>query len=507
MGTGLLGRAGECQALDRLVASARAGQSRVLVLRGEAGVGKTALLDYVGGRAGGCRVLARPASSRRWSSRSRACISSARRCSTALDAAAGPAARRAAHGVRPERRPGAGPLPGRSGGARPAGRRWPRSGRWSASSTTRSGSTGCRRRRWRSSRAGCWRSRSRWSSRSREPATTTSSPGLPELVGRRARATATPARCWTRRSRGPLDERVRDRIVAETRGNPLALLELPRGLTPAELAGGFGLPDAMPLASRIEESFSRRARAASRDTRRLLLVAAAEPVGRRRPAVARGRSGSASAPTRRHRPTRPVWSRSAPASGSAIRSCARRSTGRRRPASAQRVHRALAEVTDPERRSRPPRVASRPRGGRAGRGGRRGARALGRPRAGARRAGGRGRVPRAGGGADARPGAAGAARPGRGAGQARGRRVRRRAATSWPPRRRARSTSSSARGSTLLRAQIAFASSRGSDAPPLLLAAAGRLEPLDAALARRDLPRSALGGDVRRAPGRRLAAC
>ena len=41
---------------------------------------------------------------------------------------------------------------------------------------------------------------------------------------------------------GPLDERVRDRIVAETRGNPLALLELPRGLTPAELAGGFGLP-------------------------------------------------------------------------------------------------------------------------------------------------------------------------------------------------------------------------------------------------------------------------
>src|SRR6185437_15721066 len=39
---------------------------------------------------------------------------------------------------------------------------------------------------------------------------------------------------------GPLDARVRDRIVAETRGNPLALLELPRGLTPAELAGGFG---------------------------------------------------------------------------------------------------------------------------------------------------------------------------------------------------------------------------------------------------------------------------
>src|SRR4051812_24443843 len=57
---------------------------------------------------------------------------------------------------------------------------------------------------------------------------------------------------------GPLDERVRDRIVAETRGNPLALLELPRGLGPAELAGGFGLPDALPLSGRIEESFRRR---------------------------------------------------------------------------------------------------------------------------------------------------------------------------------------------------------------------------------------------------------
>src|SRR2546421_12654480 len=56
----------------------------------------------------------------------------------------------------------------------------------------------------------------------------------------------------------PLDERVRERIVAETRGNPLALLELPRGLTPAELAGGFGLPDAPGLAGQIEDSFRRR---------------------------------------------------------------------------------------------------------------------------------------------------------------------------------------------------------------------------------------------------------
>src|SRR4051812_33925026 len=79
--------------------------------------------------------------------------------------------------------------------------------------------------------------------------------------------------------RVPLDERVRDRLVAETRGNPLALLELPRGLTPAELAGGFGLLDAPGLSGQIENSFRRRLAGLPVDTQRLLLVAAAEPVG------------------------------------------------------------------------------------------------------------------------------------------------------------------------------------------------------------------------------------
>src|SRR6185312_5505802 len=78
---------------------------------------------------------------------------------------------------------------------------------------------------------------------------------------------------------GPLDAQVTDRLVAETRGNPLALLELPHGLTPAELAGGFVLPDAMPLSGRIEQSFRRRLDALPAEPRRLLLVAAAEPVG------------------------------------------------------------------------------------------------------------------------------------------------------------------------------------------------------------------------------------
>ena len=76
-----------------------------------------------------------------------------------------------------------------------------------------------------------------------------------------------------------LDKRVCDRIVAETRGNPLALLELPRGLTQAQLAGGFGLLGAQTLSGRIEESFRRRLADLPCESQRLLLVAAAEPVG------------------------------------------------------------------------------------------------------------------------------------------------------------------------------------------------------------------------------------
>ena len=74
-----------------------------------------------------------------------------------------------------------------------------------------------------------------------------------------------------------LDERVQDRILAEADGNPLALLELPHGLGPAQLAGGFGLVRA--VSARIEEGFRRRLAALPGDTRSLLLVAAAEPTG------------------------------------------------------------------------------------------------------------------------------------------------------------------------------------------------------------------------------------
>jgi DNA-binding CsgD family transcriptional regulator len=110
----------------------------------------------------------------------------------------------------------------------------------------------------------------------REPAGAT--PALPELavapLGHRdARAlleSVLPA---------PLDDGVLERIVIETRGNPLALIELPRGLTPTQLAGGFGLPAAVPLSASIEESFARRLARLPYAARRLLLVAAADPVG------------------------------------------------------------------------------------------------------------------------------------------------------------------------------------------------------------------------------------
>jgi DNA-binding CsgD family transcriptional regulator len=78
---------------------------------------------------------------------------------------------------------------------------------------------------------------------------------------------------------GQIDERVRDRMIAESGGNPLALLELPRAMTPAQLAGGFGVAGPLPLAGRIEQSFLRRIARLPELTHHLLLVAAAEPLG------------------------------------------------------------------------------------------------------------------------------------------------------------------------------------------------------------------------------------
>ena len=78
---------------------------------------------------------------------------------------------------------------------------------------------------------------------------------------------------------GRVDEQIADQLVAEARGNPLALLELPRGLSTAQLAGGFGLPKALSLQGRIEERFRERLSGLPEDARRLVTVAAAEPSG------------------------------------------------------------------------------------------------------------------------------------------------------------------------------------------------------------------------------------
>ena len=77
----------------------------------------------------------------------------------------------------------------------------------------------------------------------------------------------------------PLDPVIREQIVTESRGNPLALLELPRGITPAQLAGGFALPAVMPVASSLEDSFMRRLEALPPATKEILQLAAADPVG------------------------------------------------------------------------------------------------------------------------------------------------------------------------------------------------------------------------------------
>lgn len=152
---------------------------------------------------------------------------------------------------------------------------------------------------------------------------------------------------------GPIDARVRDQIAAETRGNPLALLELPRLLSSAELAGGFGVPGALPVVSRMEDSFRRKINGLPTATRRLLQLAAADPTGDSsllwRAAERLGISAEAAGPAidlelaefnDRVRFRHPL-----------VRSAAYRTAGK---AESQEVHRALAdatEPTDPDRRA------------------------------------------------------------------------------------------------------------------------------------------------------------
>ncbi len=145
--------------------------------------------------------------------------------------------------------------------------------------------------------------------------------------------------------RVPLDERVRERLIAETRGNPLALLELPRGLTPAELAGGFGLPDAPGLSGRIEDSFRRRFARLPAETRRLLLVAAAEPAGD--PVLVSRAAGRLGIGVQAAAETDGLLAIGASVTfrHPLVRSSVYRAAS---PEEKQAVHRALADATDPE---------------------------------------------------------------------------------------------------------------------------------------------------------------
>ncbi|WP_281288679.1 ATP-binding protein [Pseudonocardia kunmingensis] len=114
----------------------------------------------------------------------------------------------------------------------------------------------------------------------RDPGVTAIEPfaGLPEL--RLAGLGESDARALLATAvRAPLDDVVRDRIVAEARGNPLALLELPRAAPEVQLAGGHELPDVVSVARRVEDGFLRRAGNLPPDSQLLLVVAAAEPTG------------------------------------------------------------------------------------------------------------------------------------------------------------------------------------------------------------------------------------
>ena len=341
----LRGRRSEREVLDRRLQRVRVGESSVLVVRGEAGVGKTALLEYVAERALGCRIV-RVAGVE--SEMELAFAGLHQLCAPmldGLDGLPGPQrdALRVAFGLQDGAAPNSflvalavlsllaeaaevGPLVCLVDDAQ-----------WLDRASAQALAFVARR---------LLAERIAMVFAVREPNDVVEFTGLPELVvggladedARWLLASAVPGR---------LDEHVRDQIVAETRGNPLALLELPRGLTPAELAGGFGLPDARPLASRVEETFVQRVRALPRETQRLLLVAAAEPVGDVsllwRAAEQLGIRGSAGRPAEeaalielgiRVRFRHPL-----------VRSAAYRAA---HFADRQEVHRALAEATDPE---------------------------------------------------------------------------------------------------------------------------------------------------------------
>jgi DNA-binding CsgD family transcriptional regulator len=475
---GLTDRRSEREVLDRLVEAARAGQSRVLVVRGDPGVGKTVLLDYVAGRARGCRVA-----------RAAGVQTEMELAFAGLHQLCAPLLSRAGQLPVPQRDAlrtafglAAGPPPDRflvglavlSLLSEVAGEEplicLIDDEQWLDHASAQA--LGFVARRLAADPVGLVFA-------AREPGPDLA--GLPELEVGGLRESDARALLDSALP-GPIDDRVRDRIVAETQGNPLALLELPRGLSPAELAGGFGLPAAVSLSGRIEESFRRQLEALPAEAGRLLLVAAAEPYGDLplvwRAAERLGIPVQAAAPAvdaglvefgARVRFRHPL-----------LRSASYRAAS---VADRQAVHRALAEATDaeaaPERRAwHRAKAAAGPDEEVAV------------------------ELERSAGRAQARGGLAAAAAF-----------LERSALLTADPGRRADRTLAAAQANLqaggfgmaldllaaaeagpldemqsaqadLLRGRIAFASGLGSDAPPLLVKAAGRFQSLDLDVAR-----------------------
>jgi DNA-binding CsgD family transcriptional regulator len=273
----LLGRSGERRAFDRLLTRIRDGQSAVLVVHGEAGVGKTTLLHYCARQASGVRV-ARIAGVEAeldlpFAALHQLCAPMLAR----LDRLPGPQqnALSVALGLAPGEPPdrfliGLAVLGLLSAVAeeRPL-LCLAEDAQWlDAASTQVLGFVG---RRLLAESVGLVFA-------VREPHLTRQFDGLPDLPLTGLDDEAARA-LLARAVQGRIDVRVRDRIIAETRGNPLALLELPQHISAAELAGGFELPIASDLPSRIQDQYARRIAALPKATRRLILLAAAEPAG------------------------------------------------------------------------------------------------------------------------------------------------------------------------------------------------------------------------------------
>jgi DNA-binding CsgD family transcriptional regulator len=475
---GLTDRRSERDALDRLVAAVRGGQSRALVVSGDPGVGKTALLDYLARRASECQVA-----------RASGAQTEMELAFAGLHQLCAPMLSRAGHLPVPQRDAlrtafgqAAGPPPDRflvglavlSLLSEVAGEQplvcLIDDEQWLDQASAQA--LGFAARRLAADPVGLVFA-------AREPGAELA--GLPELEVGGLRESDARALLDSALA-GPLDDRVRDQIVAETQGNPLALLELPRGLSPSELAGGFGLPGAAPLSERIQESFRRQLEALPEQSRRLLLLAAAEPYGdlslvwraaerlgipvqAAAPAVDAGLVEFGARVRFRHPLLRAASYRAAPV------------------ADRQAVHGALAEATDPQ--TAPERRAWHRAQAAAGPDEEVAA-----------------ELERSAGRAQARGGLAAAAAF-----------LERSALLTADPARRADRTLAAAQASLeagafgtalewlatagagpldelqsaradLLRGQVVFASGLGSEAPPLLLKAAKRLESLDLGLAR-----------------------